>query len=72
MYVEEGIKNGGAAMITESKLREMGLDSEKTNYDIVAIDDSFASPESPCDIYDYVGISAKKIYERCKYLLRRT
>ena len=72
VYVEEGIKNGGAAMITESTLRALEFDFGKTNYDIIAIDDNFASPDKPCDLYDFVGLSSRKIYERCKYLLGRS
>ena len=72
VYVEEGIKNGGAAMITESTLRGNGFDFGKTNYDIIAIDDNFASPDKPCDLYDFVGLSSRKIHERCKYLLERS
>jgi 1-deoxy-D-xylulose-5-phosphate synthase len=68
LYVEEGIKNGGAAMITETLLAEMGLDLRKTRYDIAAIDDNFASPSKPANIYDYAGLSAEKICEKIKYL----
>ena len=72
IYVEEGIKNGGAAMITETILCEKGLDLSKTKYNIIAIDDNFASPDEPCCLYDFVGLSSKKIYEKCKYILGRS
>ena len=64
LYVEEGIKNGGAAEITLTSLLELGLDIIKTDYRICAIDDNFASPKELCDIYDYVGLSPEKLANR--------
>lgn len=72
VYVEEGIKNGGAAMITKTLLSERGFDFRKTDFDIIAIDDSFASPESKCDIYDYVGLSAERIMEFLKNKVQKS
>ncbi len=66
VFVEEGIKNGGAAMITKTMLSERGFDFNKTSFDIIAIDDNFAAPDSKCNIYDYVGLSAEKIIEFLK------
>ncbi len=60
LFVEEGIKNGGAAMITYSTMREIG-DVEGITYDIAAIDDDFLSPTKPCDIYDYAGLTAERL-----------
>lgn len=60
VYVEEGIKNGGAAMITRSLLFEAGA-LNGVRFDIAAIDDEFANPSAPCDLYDYVGLSAEKL-----------
>ncbi len=60
VYVEEGIKTGGAAMITESYLLQTDALSN-VKYEIVAIDDNFANPTEPCDLYDYVGLSVDKI-----------
>ena len=60
LYVEEGIKNGGAAMITESKLTALGKLSG-VHFEIFAIDDSFLLPDTICDIYDFAGLSAEKI-----------
>lgn len=59
VYVEEGIENGGAGMITRSKLTDMSV--EYYRFDIIAIDDNFVIPDTVCDIYDYVGLSAEKI-----------
>ena len=60
VYVEEGIKTGGAASITQNLLYEEGaLDNVK--YEIAAIDDNFANPAELCDLYDYAGLSADKI-----------
>ena len=65
LFVEEGILNGGYSMITERLLR---LDPKLSNieFDIVAIDDNFAIPSKICDIYDYLGLSARKLAERAK------
>ncbi len=59
VYVEEGIKNGGAAMITKTMLSEVAEFNYK--FDIAAIDDSFVVPKEPCDIYDYAGLSPNKL-----------
>lgn len=72
VYVEEGIKNGGAAMITKTILSERGFDFAKTRFDIIAIDDNFASPESKCNIYDYVGLSAERILEFLKNKVQKS
>lgn len=59
VYVEEGIKCGGAAMITRDSLLCGG--STEVKLDIAAIEDGFANPSEPCDLYDYVGISPSKL-----------
>ena len=61
VFVEEGIKNGGAAMI----LGEL-LSRTVSDYSIAAIDDNFAVPSEKCDLYDFVGLSAVKIAEKMK------
>ncbi len=62
LYAEEGIKNGGAAMITYSTMSDIDtLDGIK--YDIAAIDDNFLSPREKCDIYDYAGLSVSRLME---------
>ena len=60
VYAEEGIKNGGAAMITRDMLAEC-IRLNNARFDIAAIDNSFASPTEPCDLYDYVGLSPEKL-----------
>lgn len=62
VYAEEGIMNGGAAEITREQLCRRGFDFGACEYRIAAIDDSFASPDTPCDLYDFVGLSAEKLY----------
>lgn len=64
VYVEEGIRNGGAAELTHEALNNCGFDFTRTEYEIAAIEDNFASPEAPCDLYDYVGLSPEKIAEK--------
>ncbi len=69
LFVEEGIKNGGYSMITESKLKESGLIGKEVITKIVAIDDNFVIPTEKCDIYDYMGLSAEKIADAMKRLI---
>lgn len=59
VYVEEGIKNGGAAMITENILLNTAQ-FRNTKFEIAAIND-FATPSIHCDLYDYVGLSPEKL-----------
>ena len=64
LFAEEGIKNGGAAMLTRDALDALGFDFGTCEYLISAIDDNFASPTEVCDLYDYVGLSAEKLAEK--------
>lgn len=64
LYVEEGIENGGAAVITMNSLRKQGFDFNATEYRIAAIDDDFVSPTHPTDLYDFAGLSSKKLVEK--------
>ena len=66
VYAEEGIRNGSAAEITRAELISLGLDLSKTEYRIAAIEDNFASPDTPCDLYDYVGLSKEKLRDKMK------
>lgn len=66
VFVEEGIKNGGAGMLFFDALKNLGFDFKTARYEILAIDDNFASPEYPCDIYDYLGLTPQKIMEKMK------
>jgi 1-deoxy-D-xylulose-5-phosphate synthase len=66
VFVEEGIKNGGAGMLFLDALHSLGFDFSECGYDIIAIDDNFASPDKLCDLYDYVGLSPQKIAEKMK------
>ena len=62
LYVEEGILSGGAGMHT----REAMLDRNAlmgVQFDIAAINGEFANPDKPCDLYDFVGLSAEKLAE---------
>ena len=64
LFVEEGILAGGYSMIAESMLRLEHPELSSVSFDIAAIDDSFAIPEEICDIYDHLGLSAKRLAER--------
>jgi transketolase C-terminal domain/subunit len=61
IFVEEGIKNGGAAVNLREELILLGFNAE--TYKIVAIDDNFASPDKVCELYDYLGLSPEKLSE---------
>lgn len=62
VFLEEGIKNGGAAMILSSIFAENGKYSSKIK--IMAIDDDFIAPTQPVkSLYDYAGISAECVYK---------
>ena len=63
LFVEEGIKNGGAGMLLLSSLNDIGAKlSDK--YEISAIDDNFAAPEQLCELYEYLGLSPKRLAEK--------
>lgn len=64
VFAEEGIKSGGAAMLLREELIKLGFDTSRCEYIISAIDDNFASPDTPCELYDYVGLSPEKIAEK--------
>ena len=64
LYVEEGIENGGAAVLTMNEIRKHGFDFSSTEYRIAAIDDDFVSPTFPCDLYDFAGLSPTKLVEK--------
>ena len=64
LFAEEGIKNGGAGMLMRDALEQLGADFNSCEYLISAIDDNFASPTEPCDLYDHVGLSAEKLAEK--------
>ncbi len=62
LFCEEGIKNGGYSEVLISEL--VGSKNDKCEYCIAAIDDTFASPDTSCDLYDFVGLSPEKIAEK--------
>ena len=64
VFAEEGIKNGGAGMIIGSELSARGFNVSMGRYEVAAIDDNFASPTEPCDMYDYLGLSPNKLAEK--------
>lgn len=64
LYVEEGIENGGAAVLTMNSVRKKGFDFSATEYRIAAIDDDFLSPTHPSDLYDLAGLTPRKLVEK--------
>ncbi len=61
LFVEEGIKNGGAAVLLRDAFAERGFDFTKTEFKILAIDDNFANPKEPCDLYGHLGFTKENI-----------
>lgn len=64
VFCEEGIKSGGAAMLLREELIKLGFDMSRCEYIIAAIDDNFASPDTPCELYDYLGLSPEKLADK--------
>ena len=58
LFVEEGILNGGFSMICAEHMRSLLLGK---HYAISAIDDNFAVPDKPCDLYECLGLSPKAL-----------
>ena len=67
LFAEEGIKNGGAAMILKERLTDLGLPAARMA--ISAIDDTFASPDTPCDLYASLGLSPEGLAGRMREIL---
>ena len=55
IFLEEGIRDGGAGMLLGERLRAMGL---AIPYEVLAINGHFAVPDAPCRLRDFCGISA--------------
>ena len=64
LYVEEGILSGGGAQNTLTELNRLGFDFRATDFRIAAIEDNFAAPAEPCELYSYVGLSPAKLAEK--------
>ncbi len=64
LFAEEGIRNGGAAMILKEHLTDLGLPAARMA--ISAIDDTFASPDTPCDLYASLGLSPACLADRMR------
>lgn len=64
VFVEEGIKNGGAGMILRAELWEKFGFMPPEGFDISAIDDNFAAPSKPCDLYDFLGLSPERLADK--------
>lgn len=60
LFAEEGMKNGGAGMLLFDELLAIDKDVA-AKYKISAIDDNFASPTEPCDLYAFVGLDAEHL-----------
>lgn len=58
LFLEEGVCNGGAAMIIEKALRDGGYAGKTV---ILAIRNAFTFPETPTDLYTFYGIGKENI-----------
>ncbi len=63
IFVEEGIRNGGAGMLLGDALSKIGV-SLDGKYEISAIDDSFAEITASRDIYSELGLSAEALFKK--------
>ena len=63
IFVEEGIKNGGAGMLLAAALRSLDVSLEK-KYEIAAIVDTFAKTTESSDIYAELGLSAGELFKK--------
>ncbi|MCQ2413855.1 MAG: 1-deoxy-D-xylulose-5-phosphate synthase [Clostridia bacterium] len=61
-FIEEGIRNGGAAVNLESSLTGKFGGNLPFGYHIRAIEE-IPKPTEVCDLYEYLGFSAEKIAE---------
>ena len=66
LFVEEGIKNGGFSMIFKDAIAEKLNGFDGMDIDVCAIDDDFASPNTPTNLYDYVGLSPERLAAKIK------
>ena len=55
LFLEEGVRDGGAGMLLGDRLRAA---MPKVDYSILAIADHFAEPDAPVSLREYCGISA--------------
>lgn len=66
VFVEEGIRSGGAGMMIRDTLARMGV---SPFFDIIALDSGFAFGEKQKTLYESVGLSSDKIAERIENLI---
>lgn len=60
LFAEEGIRRGGLGEAVVARLADTGSLPAGCTAEVVALDD-FAVPDVPCDLYDFVGLSAEKL-----------
>lgn len=60
LFLEEGIRDGGAGMLLLDRLRALGLDADAR---ILAIDDHFADPDTITPLREYCHIAADDVAE---------
>ena len=64
LFAEEGIRAGGAAMLLCDELMRLGVDVSGGRYLISAVNDDFASPTEPCDIYEFAGLDPRALVDK--------
>ncbi len=63
LFVEEGVRAGGAGMLLCDALTKINSEIS-LKYSISAIDNSFASPRGECDLYKYLSLDENSLAER--------
>jgi 1-deoxy-D-xylulose-5-phosphate synthase len=70
IFVEEGIKNGGAGMLLREAIASENPNFANAKYHIAAIEDNFAAPTHPCNIYDYLGLSVEALVQKMNSMIK--
>ena len=63
IFAEEGIREGGAAVLLTERLYAMDAFARGACVETVAIED-FAAPSGLCDLFEHVGLSAHALAQR--------
>lgn len=63
LFLEEGIRDGGAGMLLYDRLRAA---NPKLDYTILAVDDHFADPDAAVSLREHCGISAADVVKHFK------
>ncbi|MBQ4324736.1 MAG: hypothetical protein IJC29_02980, partial [Clostridia bacterium] len=68
VFFEEGIYHGGAGMCLSQALRST---CPETPTSVLAVVNPLAQPTSPCDLYEFMGISTRDLVTRAREIARK-